>query len=390
MKRKVVITGMGIICALGKGKEQVKNNLVLNENCMVYLNKFGEYKNLSYVKVGAVNLNTSITNDTDYDKSEWMARVAINEACKQAGFDNLDFSNLGGKVALSLSTSVMGSDYILKHVKSNESKGAWIINSKAYVTRLAKEYKIKGGCYTTSSACASGTAGLGIAYDLISYDKADIVLCGGTDHITDISIYGFNALDTLSKDICKPFDRERDGINIGEGSAFFILEEYEHAKKRNVEILSEVLGYGLSNDAYHETSPDPTGEGASRSMRMAMLEAGILKGRNVYINAHGTGTKANDSMEIKAIKTVFPKEQVMISSTKSLTGHCLGAAGSIELAFSLMFLEEGYAPETANSNMDIEEGEEIICSMEQSPEIHTIMSNSFAFGGNDATIIIGK
>lgn len=382
---------MGIICALGNGTVQVKKNLLINENNMVYLNQLGGYENLSNVKVGAVNLDCPpITKETDYDKSEWMARAAINEACNQAGFHNLDFRELGGKMALSISTSVMASDYILKYLTEGENKEAWIINSKAYVTRIAKEYKIQGGCYTTSSACASGTAGLGVAYDLISYDKSDVVLCGGTDHITTISIYGFFALDTLSKDICKPFDKERDGINIGEGSAFFILEEFEHAKKRNAKIIAEVLGYGLSNDAYHETSPDPAGEGASKSMKMAMLEAGITDGHNLYINAHGTGTKANDSMEIKAIKTIFSKEHVMISSTKSLTGHCLGAAGSIELALSLICLEEGYVPKTANSNMDIEEGKDVIYSEEENRVINTVMSNSFAFGGNDATVIIGK
>lgn len=392
LKRKVVVTGMGIICALGNGKKEVTKNLMTCKNRMSYLSELKDYGNLGDVKAGIVHTNNPmVTNVMDLDKSEYMARIAIDEACSNAGLTKQEFEKLGGRMALSLSTSVMGSDYIMKYIKDNASNGSWIIHSKAYVSRFAKEYSIKGGCYTTSSACASGTAGIGIAYDLICHDKADVVLCGGTDHITDISIYGFHALDTICKDISKPFDKERDGINIGEGSAFFIFEEYEHAQNRNVPILAEVLGYGLSNDAYHVTSPDPSGDGARRSMQMALKEAQISNGKNVYINAHGTGTKANDPMELSAIKQVFPEESVLISSTKSLTGHCLGAAGSVEFAFSLIYLEEGKVPKTANSNCDIEGGELYFDGWEErNTNFNTVISNSFAFGGNDATIIIRK
>ena len=179
----------------------------------------------------------------------------------------------------------------------------------------------------------------------------------------------------------------RDGINIGEGSAFFILEEYERAKKRGAHIYGEIKGYGLANDAYHITSPDPEGKGAFHVMKMAL---GNEKPREIYINAHGTGTNANDSMELKAVKNYFGDEKVYMSSTKALTGHCLGAAGSIECGFSLMFLQEGKVPVTANSTFDFAEENGVTDKIPYEKDVNSIVSNSFAFAENDACIWIER
>lgn len=390
MNKRVVITGYGIICALGNNKDSVKEALFANRIQMGQVSEIKDYGSLNETKVGLSEVSTPVIHTPfDLDKSEKLAHIAIQEACLDAGLDQEAFRHMESRVALSLATSVMGSDYILKYMEQEQKDSTWLAQSKGFVGRLAKAYEIRGGCYTTSSACASGTAGLGIAFDLIQSDEADVVVCGGTDHIADISLYGFKALNTLSKDVCKPFDQERDGINIGEGSAFFIFESYSYAKARGAKIYGEVLGYGLANDAYHITSPEPTGSGAHHSMKMALAQAKVKDASDLYINAHGTGTKANDAMEINAIKRTFGDEAVWVSSTKSLTGHCLGAAGSIEFAFALMSLEEGMGPKTAHSKFDILEREKIR-DCEVGCTINKVLSNSFAFGGNGASIVVAK
>lgn len=389
MKRQVVLTGYGIICALGNNKKEVKHAFFNLEQKFGPLSSIGDYGELGNVMVGMVNTERkTLKHAADFDMSECFCRLALNEALADAGMTVSDIGHMGERVSISLSTSVMGADHIVKYVEEDRKNGAWLVNSKAYAWKFAKEYQVNGACYTTSSACASGTAGMGIAFDLIRNDKADVVIVGGTDHITDISLYGFKALDTLSEEICKPFDSNRDGINIGEGSAFFIFENIEHAKSRAAFIYGEVLGYGLSNDAYHITSPDPLGKGAYRSMSMALQEAGRKLDGSFYINAHGTGTKANDEMEVKAIDELDCEEQIHMSSTKSLTGHCLGAAGSIECALSLMVLEEGRCPKTANSEFDIVNRLKVTDREAKSSGIHLFLSNSFAFGGNGASIVI--
>ncbi|RDY31933.1 beta-ketoacyl-[acyl-carrier-protein] synthase family protein [Lachnotalea glycerini] len=391
MRKRVAVTGFGIVCALGNDKKSVKEALMNNLNKMQELSKIKDYGVLNHVKVGRTDVDEpNISSPNDFDKSEIMARMALEEACLEAGYENLSFEQFGIRASLSLATSVMGSEYIIKYSGEKSNDAEWLIKSKAYASRMAKEFKIYGGVYTTSSACASGSAGLGIAFDLIKSGQNDVVLCGGTDHISDISVFGFKSLNTLSEDRCKPFDKLRDGINIGEGSAFFVFEEYEHAIKRNAKILGEIIGYGLANDAYHITSPDPNGEGAYHSMKMALDDIEDENLSEIYVNAHGTGTKANDEMELKAIKKAFGDIQIYMSSTKALTGHCLGAAGSIEFAFSLMFLEEGKIPKTANSNFDIATVENIRDEIPADFSAKRILSNSFAFGGNDATIIVEK
>lgn len=390
MDNKVVITGLGIVSDIGDSVINVIQSIQAEDYRMSFLPNEEKYQNIKKIKVGKVNDITSDITDTDsLDKSEIMAMIALDEALCDAKISKSDLLSLGGRAAFSLSTSVMGSDYLVEFEKEEQKDYSWIRRSKAFISRITRRYNILGGCYTTSSACASGTAGLGIAFDLIKNDEADVVICCGTDHLSDISIFGFNSLDSLSDDVCKPFDDQRDGINIGEGCAVLIIESYEHAKKTNKTIYGEIIGYGLANDCYHMTSPDPEGKGAFFSMNMAIKDAELNHETNLYINAHGTGTKANDSMESKAISRLMEEHQLTphVSSTKSLTGHCLGAAGSIEAALSLLYAKMGNFPNTYNSNLAIcpshsEDSQQI------GDHFSYILSNSFAFGGNDASVLI--
>jgi 3-oxoacyl-[acyl-carrier-protein] synthase II len=387
MERKVVVTGIGILCALGNNKVEVLKALADQTTGIKKAEMCSAYKDLEYVKVGISDFEqVELNHPEELDKIEKMTKQVLDEALRDAGLTVQDLEKEGLRASFSMSTSLAGTDHLLKYLDLDKQDPMWIVKARAFISRLAAAYKIGGGYYTTSSACAAGTAGAGIAFDLIRNGAADVVVTGGADHISLFSIFGFNALKSLSRDISKPFDAERDGINIGEASVFFIFEEYEHAKKRNARCYGEIIGYGLANDAYHITSPDPKGAGAIQAMTMALQDASASKEEIGYINAHGTGTSANDQMELKAIREVFGDFPV-VSSTKSRTGHCLGAAGSIELYFSLLSIYEGLLPETCNSRLDME-GDWSFKAAKDSGPIEYALSNSFAFAGNAASILI--
>lgn len=379
MKKRAVITGIGLINALGNSFEDVCQSLK-NNKCGLESQFIDSIINEKYI--GKVNCN--LEKYVGMDKTEKMSRKAITDALKDShvNMDNMDTS----RVSLSYATTILGTDQIIEFVRRGSSDFNLIGNTRNYMREIAKDFQINGFVYNSSTACSASTNSVGIALDLIKNNKADLVIAGGSDHITNFSIYGFHSLKSLSSHICKPFDKDRDGINIGEGSAFFIIEDYDFALARNAKIYGEILGYGLANDAYHITSPDPNGVGAKIAMNMAIEEAQVSNDDIEYINAHGTGTKANDIMEIKAINAVFGKK-CTISSTKSRTGHCLGAAGAIELALSIIGVSNSALPTTYNSKCNIEDFE-MVCEVNRDIKTRCFISNSFAFAGNASAIIV--
>ncbi len=391
MNRRVVITGIGMLCSIGTNKIEVLNALISEKSGLKKSKQCIKYDELKDVKVGECEFNTKeFTDIQSLERLEIMAMKAIDEALIDSRLTIDDIEKKEDRAALSLSTSLAGSSQMLKTLEEPEISDLWSLHSRRFMSRIMNQYKVKGSCYTTSSACAAGTAGAGIGFDLVKNNEADIVIVGGTDHLSMFSVFGFYSLNTLSSDECKPFDVNRDGINIGEGSAFFIFEELECARNRGVDrFYGEVLGYGLANDAYHMTSPNPSGEGAYQVMKAALEDSGIGKEEVDYINAHGTGTKANDQMEISAINRLF-QENVKVSSTKSRVGHCLGAAGSIEIGICLFALSKDIYPHTKNSYDFIEEGKKMLDRETSKKQVNCILSNSFAFAGNLASIVIKK
>ena len=260
---------------------------------------------------------------------------------------------------------------------------------------ISKKYDLCGPVFTTSTACAAGTNSIGIAFDSIRYGHTDAMICGGVDPLSRISINGFNALKSLSaQGLVRAFSQERDGLIIGEGAGIVVLEEYEHAIERNASIYGEVVGYAISNDAYHMTTPDPNGGGAIRSIESCIKDAGLDKEMVDYINAHGTGTVYNDRMEIKAIRDVFGEaaEHLCISSNKGMIGHMLGAAGSIEFIATILSLLHQFVPPTINYESCIEGGEhyEFAPNKWIPRKIEYALSNSFAFAGNGASIMLKR
>ncbi|EHD6007023.1 beta-ketoacyl-ACP synthase II [Listeria monocytogenes] len=257
----------------------------------------------------------------------------------------------------------------------------------------------KGINSTTVTACATATNSIGDAFKVIERGDADAMITGGAEApITKMSLAGFTANKALSlnpdpETACRPFDKDRDGFIIGEGAGIVILEEYEHAKARGAKIYAEIVGYGATGDAYHITAPAPNGEGAARAMKMAIDDAGLTPDKVDYINAHGTSTPYNDEYETQAIKTVFGEhaKKLAISSTKSMTGHTLGASGGIEAIFALLTIRDNIiAPTIHLKNQDE------VCDLDYVPNeareanVNVVISNSFGFGGHNATLVFKR
>ena len=265
---------------------------------------------------------------------------------------------------------------------------------------VAIRYGAKGVNWTPTSACASGSHAIGEAFHLIRRGLQDAVIAGGAESaITPLGVGGFAAMKALStrndepERASRPFDKERDGFVIGEGSGVLILEEREQALKRGAKIYAEVIGYGANGDAYHMTAPAPEGEGAARCMRLALKDAGIAPSEIDYINAHGTSTEYNDANETIAIKTVFGEQaaKLPVSSTKSMTGHLLGAAGAVEGAYCVLALQQGMLPPTINyENPDPTCDLDYVPNQARKADINVALSNSFGFGGTNASVIFRR
>jgi 3-oxoacyl-[acyl-carrier-protein] synthase II len=399
-KQRVVVTGLGVVAANGNDRHEFSEGL--------FTGKVGirpaESLDMSKYRTklaGEVKRSTSVSElEKKYnsDRTVFLAIQALNEAITDSGLSFENIQSLGRRAGLSFATSLGGNsrlmNFLNETLEEKDPRPEWLCDMNFYTNFIAKRSNIEGCVFTTVSACAAGTAAAGIAIDMIRFGRSDVMVVGGSDPLTELSMSGFHSLKSLSPVGSKPFDKKRDGLIIGEGAAMFIFESLEHAQKRGAQIYGEVIGYGISNDAYHITSPDPKGGGAIRAMQMALQDAGINPENVDYINAHGTSTLLNDQMELKAIREVFGEHagQVYISSTKSMTGHCLGAAGSIELAACLLALKDGFVPPTAT----LEEPEEsflpfrLVKRKGLPSEIRTLMSNSFAFAGNTASIIVRR
>jgi 3-oxoacyl-[acyl-carrier-protein] synthase II len=264
--------------------------------------------------------------------------------------------------------------------------------------QISIKYKFTGPNFSTTSACATAVHAIGTAYRLIQYGDADVIICGGAEGaICEMGVGGFCAMKALStrndapEKASRPFDKDRDGFVIGEGAGVVVLEALDHALRRNVPIVAELIGIGFSADAYHITAPDPEGHGARRAMEAAIADAGIPKEEVDYLNAHGTSTDYNDRIESMAVRQVFNQhaDRLAISSTKSMTGHLLGAAGAIEFIASVLTLTQGIIPPTMNLD---EPGEG--CDLDYVPKqarkasLRYAMNNSFGFGGHNACTMV--
>ena len=258
---------------------------------------------------------------------------------------------------------------------------------------VAGVFGIGGPRLSLSTACSSSANALGVALDWIHLGRADVVIAGGTESLCRMTFAGFNALHALSLEPCRPFDRARSGLSLGEGAAMLVVESAEHAARRGARAHAEILSYGNSADAHHLTAPHPDGTGAVLAMRRALARAGLAPERVDYINAHGTGTPLNDTVEAAAIATVFgaPAPHLAVSSTKGAVGHTLGAAGAIEALATILALRDGFLPPTVNlDDPDPACALDFVPRASRSATLRYALSNSYGFGGNNTSVVLGR
>lgn len=394
-KKRVVVTGIGIISNNGCGLEEFWTSIV-NGNTGIKECSLFDASKIRTKQVGEIakkEIPYMVDEVEKEGRIHHLMKYAIDEMFADGSIDAKYLQKMKERVGLSLATSLAANNNIMRYVhekKNGKDNGEWLATIPDFVEWLKNYCHIEGKSYTTMAACASGTTAIGIAYDQIQNDKADIVIAGGADPLTYFSCAGFHALKSLSNSVGKPFDKNRDGINIGEASAFFIVEELQHALDRNAKIYGEILGYGINNDAYHVTSPSPDGCGASASIDMAMAHTNITYDDVDYINAHGTGTHLNDEMETKVIKNKFEGKDLNVSSTKSVTGHCMAAAGAVEFAVVLMAIKNGIVPPSANLTDKMDECMDNVYNTKAIERpVKYALSNSFAFAGNTSSILVG-
>lgn len=407
MNRRVVITGAGAITPFGNGADQLWQSVRIGKSGISLIERI-DVSDLPVKVAGEIK---------DFEPSEFIERKEIKRmdrfsqyamGAAQLAVENsgLDFQSINmERVGIILGSGVGGIETLEKQYEVLSDRGPGRISaffvpmmiSNIASSLIAIKYGIKGFTECVVTACASSANAIGDAYKKILQNESDIILAGGTEApITKLSLAGFCANKTLSKSenpaaASKPFDAERNGFVMGEGSGILVLEELEHAVKRGANLIAEVVGYGCTNDAYHITGVPEGGEGAVRSMKLAMEDAGIKAKDIGYINAHGTSTEVNDKSETAAVKSVFGEYayELPISSTKSMTGHLLGATGAIEAIITAYALREKFLPPTINySNPDPECDLYYIPNQGISADITYAMSNSFGFGGHNATLIL--
>ena len=408
MSRRVVITGMGAITPIGLSVEEFWNGVREGKTGFGEITKFdaSEYK----CKLAAEVKGFEGKNYMDFKAAKRMelfsqyAVAATKEAIEDAGLDMEKEDPFRVGVAVGSGTGSLQA-MERSHTRLVE-KGPGRVEplfvpltiSNMAAGHVSIQFGLKGKSINVVTACATGTNSIGEAFRTIQYGDAEVMSAGGTEgSICPIGIAGFSALTALtsSEDPARcssPFDKERSGFVMGEGSAIVVLEELEHAKARGAKIYAEVAGYGCSSDAFHITSPAEDGSGAAKAMEYAVKDAGISPEDVTYINAHGTSTHHNDLFETRAIKLAFGEhaKDIKINSTKSMVGHLLGAAGAIEFVTCVKELQEGYIHQTVGYQVPDEECDLNYCKEPYTGEFEYALSNSLGFGGHNASILVKK
>jgi 3-oxoacyl-[acyl-carrier-protein] synthase II len=414
--KRIVITGMGIVSPVGTGIEYAWANIIAGKSGVRPIDVFDASdlpSQIAGVPVHGENpgeYNPSAVVEPKeqkrMDKFIVYGMVAADEALRDANL--IDYTGDKERIGVSIGGGIGGLNTIYENCAELQASGPRAISPffipKAIINMTAGQvsikYGFKGPNLSIVTACASGAHSIGEGARLIGHGDADIMICGGAEGaVTRIGTAGFAAMKALSTrnddpaGASRPWDKTRDGFVMGEGAAVLVLEEYEHAIARGAKIYAEVAGYGMSGDGYHMTAPAPGGEGGMRAMRAALNDAGLNPNDVDYVNAHGTSTGLGDLGELTAVKTLFANnENICMSSTKSMTGHMLGAAGAAEAVFCTLAIRDGIVPPTINLNDPIDEadGFNLVANIAQKKEVRVAINNSFGFGGTNASLVIKK
>lgn len=413
--KRVVVTGMGIVSPVGTGVEYAWKNIVAGNSGVRKIDSFNVDDLPSQIagipqvgtEEGMFNPDAVIEprDQRKMDKCIIYGIVAADQAIKDAGLDS--YTGDKTRIGVSVGSGIGGLNTIYDNCIELHDNGPRRVNPffipKGIINmpagHISIKYGFQGPNIAAVTACATGAHSIGEAMRMIQHGDADIMIAGGTEAaVGRIGLAGFSAMKALStrndapEKASRPWDKNRDGFIMSEGAGILVLEEYEHAVKRGAKIYAEVAGYGMSADAHHITAPSPDGEGGMRAMQAAIKDAGLTVADIDYVNAHGTSTGLGDMGELAAVQNLFAGQNVSMSSTKSMTGHLLGAAGAVEAIFCVLAMRDGILPPTIN----LDDPEDVVGDFDLVPhtarkkQIDVALSNSFGFGGTNASLVLKK
>lgn len=403
LPKRVAVTGLGIITSIGESIPSFREAL-FNGKCGIGpLSLFDTdgFPARSAAQVKKENLKADFEPGEvkRISRCDLLGLIAAREAISDCRIDIEKYNSKNMGVVLGAGAGGMLSWEKYRRALwskiTKASPSALLFSSSCALTDLiASRYRLTGTRATISTACSSSANAIGYGFDLVSSGIHDVVITGGSESISEVTFAGFNSLRLVDPLYCRPFDKNRNGLTLGEGAAILMLEEYEHAEKRGATIHAEILGYATNSDAFHMTSPDPDAKGMTRVMEKALEASTINPDQVDYINAHGTGTRINDKTETLAIKKVFGEagaKKLAVSATKSMVGHCLGAGGAIEAVATVLALNAQIIPPTIHlENADPDCDLDYVQKVSRPGKINIALSNSFAFGGNNTALVFQR
>lgn len=399
ISKRVAVTGMGVFCSIGKSVKEFTQSLKSGRTGIGAITLFDTSK--YPCKIGA--------EIRDYrpekffgkkgfkrlSRTDQFALIASEEAVNDSGIYFYPLEEIGVCLGAGAGGMFEAETYHREVLLKGRSKPSlvWSFIPSYSTDRISEKFGFSGPKFTVTTACSSSATAIGYGADLIRSGKCKAVLCGGSEALSELTFGGFNSLKAIDLSPCKPFDRRRAGMSLGEGAGILILEDFNQAVKRDTKIYAQFLGYGIGGEAYHITAPEPTGIREAHVMRDAIEESEMTLSEVDYINAHGTGTPLNDKVETLSIKNVFKERaySIPISSIKSMVGHCLGSAGAIEAIASVLSMMNQFIPPT----LHYQEGDEdcdldYVSEKSREMDVKGVLSNSFAFGGNCTSLVFKK
>jgi 3-oxoacyl-[acyl-carrier-protein] synthase II len=400
MRRRVVVTGMGAVTALGSTLEQTWKGLLAGRCGIRPLSLFdaSDYRTQTAAEIDEIPDGfLTPAERRRMSRADRMGVAAAREALDGAGLEpsREDPTRLGVILGGGTSGLIDSEVFFELYLRGRKARPSKVLNHlpDSITDRVAQRFGLEGIKSTITTACSSSANALGYAFDAILAGLADVVVTGGSDVLARLTYGGFNSLRSVDPDPCRPFDRDRKGLSIGEAAGILVLEEEERARRRGAPIVAELKGYGVTSDAYHMTAPDPSGAAGGRTILAALENSGVDAASVDYVNAHGTATPQNDSAETAALKAALGERarQIPVSSIKSMIGHCLCASGAIEAVATALTVRDGRVPPTIHY-----ENPDPACDLDYVPnaarehDVRVALSNSFAFGGNSSVVVLAR
>jgi len=397
--RRVVVTGIGAVTSIGSNVPDFWKALIAGRCGIRDFTLFDSSSYRTRTAAQVMEIPDGFLTPAQKRRMSRADRMGIAAAAEAVGESGLDFSKedptrIGVILGGGTSGLIDSEAFFQRHLAGKKDRPSRVLNHlpDAITDRIAQYFALEGIKSTITTACSSSANAMGYAHDAIGAGLADVILTGGSDVLARLTYAGFNSLRSVDPEPCRPFDRERKGLSIGEAAGILVFEERDRALRRGAPILAEFLGYGVTSDAYHMTAPDPSGVAGGRTIRAALDSAGVNASQIDYVNAHGTATPQNDSAETAALKAALGDRarRIPVSSIKSMIGHCLCASGAIEGVATVLTIRDGVVPPTIHY-----ENPDPACDLDYVPNdardafVRVALSNSFAFGGNSSVVVFG-